>query len=173
MVLLCKQADEDIIDEPLISVPIEDKMDYAETTILGVIKLLTEAILIFYELDDQIRPYDRTRDLFENLVTNYILEGQLYFLIFNLCSSTLEMQQRSLRKMMFSQETLENKLPIDSLTGLPQFQFDVNFRNNYEKEESSALDIKASLLSTDPYYSGTMIEKSTQQTTFLNSSGTY
>mmetsp|Transcript_13130 Transcript_13130/g.17796 ORF Transcript_13130/g.17796 Transcript_13130/m.17796 type:complete len:132 (+) Transcript_13130:995-1390(+) len=92
MVLLCKQADEDIIDEPLISVPIDDKMDYAETTILGVIKLLTEAILIFYELDDQIRPYDRTRDLFENLVTNYILEGQLYFLIFNLCSSTLEMQ---------------------------------------------------------------------------------
>ena len=68
----------------------EDKMDYAETTILDVIKLLTEAILIFYELDDQIKSYDRTRDLFENLVTNFLLEGQLYFLLFNLCSSTLE-----------------------------------------------------------------------------------
>ena len=52
--------------------------------------MLTEAILIFYELDDQIKSYDRTRDLFENLVTNFLLEGQLYFLLFNLCSSTLE-----------------------------------------------------------------------------------
>ena len=68
----------------------EDKMDYAETTILSIIKLFMEAILIFYELDDQIKPFDRTRDLFENLVTNFILEGQLYFLLFNLCSSTLE-----------------------------------------------------------------------------------
>ena len=49
-----------------------------------------EVILIFYELDDQIKPFDRTRDLFENLVTNLLLEGQLYFLLFNLCSNTLE-----------------------------------------------------------------------------------
>ena len=100
MVLLCKMADDGIVDEPLVDIPMEEKMDYAETTILEVIKLLTEAILIFYELDDQIKTYDRTRDLFENLVTNFLLEGQLYFLLFNLCSSVLEMQQRSLRKMM-------------------------------------------------------------------------
>lgn len=95
MVLLCRQVDSDIKDEdlePLIDVDIEDKMDYAETTILSIIKLFMEAILIFYELDDQIKPFDRTRDLFENLVTHFILEGQLYFLLFNLCSSTLEQQ---------------------------------------------------------------------------------
>ena len=50
-------------------------MEYAESTILAMIKLFMEAILIFYELDDRIRPFDRTRDLFENLVTNFLLEG--------------------------------------------------------------------------------------------------
>lgn len=65
-------------------------MEYAENTILKIIKLFMEVILIFYELDDQIKPFDRTRDLFENLVTNLLLEGQLYFLLFNLCSNTLE-----------------------------------------------------------------------------------
>ena len=36
--------------------------------------------------------------------------------------------------MMFSKEMLENQLPIQSMTALPQFQFDVNHRNGYERE---------------------------------------
>ena len=75
MVLLCRQAEDGITDEPLIDVPMEEKMDYAQHTVTSIIKLFMEAILIFYELDDQIRPFDRTRDLFENLVTNLIITG--------------------------------------------------------------------------------------------------
>ena len=40
---------------------------------------------------------------------------------------------------MSNRETLENKLSIESLTGLPQLQFDVNFRNTYEKEQEPYL----------------------------------
>jgi len=88
MVLLCRQSEQS--DEPLIEVPIEEKMDYAQHTVSAAIKLFMEAILIFYELDDQIKAFDRTRDLFENLVTNLIITGEVYFLLFNLCSSVLE-----------------------------------------------------------------------------------
>ena len=52
MVLLFKKTDSGIDDEPLLDVPMEEKMEFSEKTILDVIKLLTEAILIFYELDD-------------------------------------------------------------------------------------------------------------------------
>ena len=40
---------------------------------------------------------------------------------------------------MFSKETLENQLPIQSLTALPQFQFDVNHRNEYERDPEAQL----------------------------------
>ena len=83
-------------------------MDYAETIITKAINMFVEAVLIFYELEDKIKSFDRTHELFENLVTNLILEGEVYFLIFNLTSSWLEPQQRILRRMMFSTETLEN-----------------------------------------------------------------
>ena len=68
----------------------EEKMEYAELVILKVISIFVDAVLIFYELEDVIRPFDRSRELFENLVTNLILNGEVYFLLFNLCSSWLE-----------------------------------------------------------------------------------
>jgi len=52
MVLLCRQMDEDSQPEPLMEVPIEQKIDYAEFTIHQVIKMFVDAILIFYELED-------------------------------------------------------------------------------------------------------------------------
>ena len=70
----------------------EEKMEYAELVILKVISIFVDAVLIFYELEDVIRPFDRSRELFENLVTNLILNGEVYFLLFNLCSSWLEPQ---------------------------------------------------------------------------------
>ena len=80
--------------------------------------------------------------------------------------------------MMFSQETLENKLSIDSLTGLPQLQFDLNHRNTYEKEEQSSesSDAKGSLLSNEQIKTidgnpQEIMNKSTQQTTLFNSVG--
>jgi len=99
----------------------DQKMDYSEFVITKAINMFVEAILMFYELDDSVRTFDRSHDLFKNLVTNLILEGEVYFLMFNLTSSWLEPQQRVLRRMMFSRETLENSLPIQSLTALPQF----------------------------------------------------
>ena len=68
----------------------EEKMEYAELVILKVISIFVDAVLIFYELEDVIQPFDRSRELFENLVTNLILNGEVYFLLFNLCSSWLE-----------------------------------------------------------------------------------
>ena len=52
---------------------------------------LVDATLIFYELDEKIKQRDLTRELFINLVTNFILDGQLYFLVFNLINSCLEL----------------------------------------------------------------------------------
>lgn len=66
------------------------KMDYAENVITKAIGMFVEAILIFYELEDQIKSFHRSYELFENLVTNLILEGEVYFLLFNLTSSWLE-----------------------------------------------------------------------------------
>lgn len=94
-------------------------MDYAEYMLNQAINMFVEAILMFYELDDLVRTFDRTYDLFQNLVSNLIFEGEVYFLMFNLISSWLEPQQRALRRIMFSRETLENSLPISSLTQLP------------------------------------------------------
>ena len=45
-VFLCKQG------EPFLDISVDEKMEFAEKTILDVIKLFTESILIFYELDD-------------------------------------------------------------------------------------------------------------------------
>ncbi len=68
----------------------DQKMDYTEFVITKAINMFVEAILMFYELDDSVLTFDRTHDLFQNLVTNLILEGEVYFLMFNLTSSWLE-----------------------------------------------------------------------------------
>ena len=70
----------------------DEKMDYAENVIIKAINMFVEAILLFYELENQIKSFHRSYELFENLVTNLILEGEVYFLIFNLTSSWLEPQ---------------------------------------------------------------------------------
>ena len=40
------------MNEPLVDVPMEEKMDYAEHVMLKIIGMFVEAILIFYELED-------------------------------------------------------------------------------------------------------------------------
>lgn len=49
-----------------------------------------------------------------NLITNIVLEGQIYFIMYNLTSRWLEPQLRILQKVMSSREILENTLPITS-----------------------------------------------------------
>ena len=92
MVLLCRQTDiNDIeLNEPLVDEQMDQKMDYAEFILTKSINMFVEVVLMFYELDDKVRTFDRTHELFQNLVTNMILEGEVYFLMFNLTSSWLE-----------------------------------------------------------------------------------
>jgi len=66
MVLLCRQTDiTDIeLNEPLVDVEMDQKMDYAEFIITKAINMFVEAVLMFYELDDKVRTFDRTHELF-------------------------------------------------------------------------------------------------------------
>ena len=74
-----------------------------------------------------------------NVNTNFIIEGELYFLIFNLTSAQLEPIQQNLRKIMLSQEILENFIPITSLNLKKQFQFDVNHRATFTNTKLKTL----------------------------------
>ena len=55
MVLLCRQqedSEQSELNEPLVEVPMEEKMDYAEHVITKAINMFVEVVLIFYELED-------------------------------------------------------------------------------------------------------------------------
>ena len=67
-------------------------MDYVEYILTKALGMFVDALLLFYELEDRVRSFDRTYDLFQNLITNIVLEGEVFFLIFNLTSSWLEPQ---------------------------------------------------------------------------------
>ena len=67
-------------------------MDYVEYILTKALGMFVDALLLFYELEDRVRSFDRTYDLFQNLITNIVLEGEVFFLMFNLTSSWLEPQ---------------------------------------------------------------------------------
>ena len=107
LVLLCKQQEnqtDDLGGEPLVEVPMEEKLGYVQYTILKIINVFVDALLTFYEMDDEVSLRDLQRELYVNLITNAVLEGQLYFLVINLINSTLETQMRRLSKIMYSKE---------------------------------------------------------------------
>ena len=110
-----------------------EKMEYIHHTILQAINAFVDATLTFYELDNKLQNRDLRRELFVNLISNFILEDQLYFLIFNLTSNCLERQMLNISKIMASKAIQENKINIDQLHIKKQFHFDVNFRNKYRK----------------------------------------
>lgn len=68
----------------------DKRLDYAEKSVLKVINAIVDATVVFYGLQEQVKPRDLKRELFVNLVTNFMLTGELYFLLFNLTSSHLE-----------------------------------------------------------------------------------
>ena len=82
--------------------PYEDKISYVQNYVKKVISVMVDATLLFYELDDVVKPNSLTKELFTNLITNFIIEGELYFLIFNITSAQLEPIQQNLRKIMMS-----------------------------------------------------------------------
>jgi hypothetical protein len=47
-----------------VDVEMDQKMDYAEFIITKAINMFVEAVLMFYELDDKVRTFDRTHELF-------------------------------------------------------------------------------------------------------------
>lgn len=52
---------------------------------------MVNGLIIFYNMEDQIKgERDLRRELIVNLITNFILEGELYFLVFHLTSTHLQ-----------------------------------------------------------------------------------
>lgn len=80
-----------------------------------------------------VKPNKLSKELFTNMLTNFVLEGEVYFLLFNLTSSWMEEPLHKLQKIMFNLNILENELAISRLNINPEMQFDVNVRNKYNK----------------------------------------
>jgi len=52
-----------------------------------------DSLISFYSIEDQIKgANDLKRELMFNLITNFILEGELYFIVYNLMSGSIEEQ---------------------------------------------------------------------------------
>lgn len=132
MVLLCKQIDEQS-REVLADVPFENKLNYVQKALESFINVIVGATAVFYSLEDLVKPSKLSRELFVNMVTNLVLEGEVYFLLFNLTSSWMEVPLQRLQKVMSNLAILENELPINKLNIHPEMQFDVNVRNKYKR----------------------------------------
>jgi len=91
------------------------------------------ATAVFYSVEDMVKPNKLSRELFVNMITNLILEGEVYFLLFNLTSSWMETPLHRLQKVMSNLAILENELPINKLNIHREMQFDVNVRNKYKR----------------------------------------
>ena len=84
-VLLCKQHASNS-PEPLSDISFDEKIAYTQNAVQKMISVLVDATLLFYELDEIVRPGSLTRELFTNLITNFVLEGEMYFLVYNITS---------------------------------------------------------------------------------------
>lgn len=134
MVLLCKQIDEET-EEILSHLSFEKKLAYVQQSLERFINVIVGATAVFYHLEEMVKPSKLSRELFINMITNLVLEGEVYFLLFNLTSSSMEEPLTRLQKIMFNLNILENELPISKLNINPEMQFDVNVRNKYKKNE--------------------------------------
>ena len=88
-VLLCRQSADTDTPEPLSDIPFDSKIAYVQHSVKKMIGVLVDATLMFYELDEIIKPASLSKELFTNLITNYVLEGELYFLVYNITSCWL------------------------------------------------------------------------------------
>lgn len=52
--------------------------------------MIVGATAVFYSLEDMVKPNKLSSELFVNMITNFVLEGEIYFLLFNLTSSWME-----------------------------------------------------------------------------------
>ena len=112
--LLCLQTSQDSA-EPLSDVSFDKKVAYTQRMVQKMINALVDATILFYELDDAVKQSKLTKELFTNLITNLVLEGEMYFLVFNIMNQWLNPRQRDINKIMSNQKTLEELFPITSL----------------------------------------------------------
>jgi hypothetical protein len=136
MVLLCKQTDG---NELLADLPFDRKLDYVQTSLEGFINVVVGATSVFYSIEELVKPSKLSRELFVNMITNLVLEGELYFLVFNLTSSWMQDSLRKLQRIMWNLTILENELPIHKLNIQPEMQFDVNVRTRYRRTGESTI----------------------------------
>lgn len=107
---------------------------------------MVNGLIIFYNMEDQIKgERDLRRELIVNLITNFILEGELYFLVFHLTSTHLQPQLQKLWRIMSDRGILENQLQMSMLNVHPPFHFDVNFRNKYQKIDPQSIPTHSSV----------------------------
>lgn len=119
MDLLCKAVDTGCF-EPLSEFSFEKKLEYVQSALLKFISLIVDVLITFYSLEDEIKgERDLRRELIQNLITNFVLEGEVYFLVFHLTSSHLERELQQLWRIMSDRAILENKLQMSMLNVSP------------------------------------------------------
>lgn len=153
MVLLYKQIG-DSEDEILSDITFERKLNYVQKAIESFINVIVGATATFYSLEEMVKPNKLSRELFVNMVTNLVIDGEIYFLLFNLTSLWMQEPLSKLQKVMNNQVILENELPISKLNIHAEMQFDVNVRNGYPKQvinEEEERKIKIVNCSGEPY----------------------
>ena len=101
-----------------------------QTTLIDTINMIVEAIIYFYSLQEQCGgKRDIRRELFFNLVTNLVLEQDVYFLMHTLTSVTMEAKLNRMREVMASKTIQETHLNFEKLKIAPAFQFYADYRS--------------------------------------------
>lgn len=86
MVLLYKQIG-DSQEEILSDISFERKLNYVQKCLESFINVIVGATATFYSLEEMVKPNKLSRELFVNMITNLVIDGEIYFLLFNLTSS--------------------------------------------------------------------------------------
>jgi hypothetical protein len=96
------------------------KQDYVVKTVTGFINLTVQSLIEFYSLHEEFGgTRDLRRELLINLVTNFVLQKDLYFLVQNVCAVGQEAQIQKMHSIMQSKSTLENHLNFANLGVAP------------------------------------------------------
>lgn len=78
--------------------------------------MFVDAMIVFYCMTDQIRgDKDLRRELLVNLVMNFVLRDDLYWMVHNLTAISLETDLQKIRKIMGDQEFLKDHLHMGRL----------------------------------------------------------
>ena len=100
----------------------QSRVEYIESALYRLIGLFVDALVLFYGLDLEIRnERDLKRELLFNLIGNLILNGEIYFMLYNLTSLEQEKDIMELNGVMMDRPFLENHLSMHDLQINPQF----------------------------------------------------